>query len=87
MEIPDDLPKQNPVVFLHGFRDNSLFDVVKAVKKAAGEAGIDPETIAFASSTVNNMEWKIRKLIREVTKEHVMMQRKERKAKEGTGER
>ncbi|MDR2370382.1 MAG: DUF3783 domain-containing protein [Treponema sp.] len=67
---------ENPVIFLHGFRDKALFDMVEAIKKAAKETGTDPETIAFASSTVNNMEWKIRKLIREVTKEHEMIQRK-----------
>jgi hypothetical protein len=71
---------ENPVVFLHGFKDKALFDMVAAVKKAAKETGMDPETIAFASSTVNNMEWKLRKLIREVTKEHEMVHKKALKA-------
>ncbi|MDR1419419.1 MAG: DUF3783 domain-containing protein [Treponema sp.] len=77
METSDNRPQQNPVVFLHGFSGEALFEIVKAVKKAAGEAGIAGETIAFASSTVNNMEWKIRKLVREVTKEHEAIRRKE----------
>jgi hypothetical protein len=61
---------EEPVVFLHGFGKNALFKILDAVKKAASDEGIDPASIAFASSTVNNMEWKIRKLIREVRKEH-----------------
>ena len=65
-----------PVIFLHGFDQNTLFKIVDGVKKAAKEAGIDPASIAFASSTVNNMEWKIRKLIREVRKEHEYMANK-----------
>jgi hypothetical protein len=71
-----EIAMENPVVFLHGFKDTALFDMVKAIKKAAKETGIDPETIAFASSTVNNMEWKLRKLIHEVTKEHEMVRKK-----------
>jgi hypothetical protein len=62
-----------PVIFLHGFTREAMFKIVDAVKKAAKEADVDPASIAFASSTVNNMEWKIRKLIREVRKEHESM--------------
>jgi hypothetical protein len=65
-----------PVVFLHGFSQETLFKIVDAVKTAAKEAGVDPGSIAFASSTVNNMEWKIRKLIREVRKEHEQMRKR-----------
>jgi hypothetical protein len=64
---------ETPVVFLHGFSRETMFKVVDAVKAAAKEEGLDPASIAFASSTVNNMEWKIRKLIREVRKEHDTM--------------
>jgi uncharacterized protein YqgV (UPF0045/DUF77 family) len=63
----------NPVVFLHGFSETALFDMVKAVKNAAREANIDPESIAFASSTPTNMEWKIKNLVRAVRQEHEMM--------------
>ncbi|MDR1107262.1 MAG: DUF3783 domain-containing protein [Treponema sp.] len=80
MEIPGDWPRQNPVVFLHGFSKEAIFEIVKAVKNAAEKAGTPGKTIAFASSTINNMEWKIRKLIREVTKEHEAMRRKEEEA-------
>jgi hypothetical protein len=64
-----------PVVFFHGFDKDSLFKLVEAVKAAAKETGLDPASIAFASSTVNNMEWKIRKLVREVRKEHEHLNR------------
>ena len=66
-----------PVIFLHGFSREIMFKIVDGIKKAAEEAGVDPASIAFASSTVNNMEWKIRKLIREVRREHEYMTRKE----------
>jgi hypothetical protein len=64
---------ESPVVFFHGLDRDRLFKMVEAVKAAAKETGLDPASIAFASSTVNNMEWKIRKLIREVRKEHERM--------------
>jgi hypothetical protein len=67
---------ETPVIFLHGFSQEALFKIVDGIKKTAGETGIDPASIAFASSTVNNMEWKIRKLIREVRREHEYMGRK-----------
>jgi hypothetical protein len=63
----------NPVVFLHGFSDTVLFELVKAVKTAAREAGVDPGLIAFASSTPTNLNWKINDLIREVRREHEAM--------------
>ncbi|MDR1566620.1 MAG: DUF3783 domain-containing protein [Treponema sp.] len=67
---------ETPVIFVHGLSREVLFKIVEAVKKTAGEEGVDPNSIAFASSTVNNMDWKIRKLIREVRREHEMMNRK-----------
>jgi hypothetical protein len=69
----------NPVVFLHGFSETALFDMVKAVKEAARAADINPESIAFASSTPTNMGWKIADLIREVRQEHELMTGKENK--------
>ena len=68
-----------PVIFLHGFDQKTMFKIIDGIKVTAREAGVDPGTIAFAASTVNNMEWKIRKLIREVRKEHDYMERKEAK--------
>jgi hypothetical protein len=73
LTLGEDGDMDNPVVFLHGFSDTALFDLVTAIKKAAREAGIDPGLIAFASSTPTNMGWKIKDLIREVRQEHEMM--------------
>jgi hypothetical protein len=60
----------DPVVFLHGFPDDVLLTVVRAVKAAATEAGMDSGNIAFTASTPANLEWKTKALIREVRKEH-----------------
>jgi ABC-type sugar transport system substrate-binding protein len=60
----------DPVVFLHGFNDEALMAVVRAVKAAAAEAGMDSGNIAFTTSTPVNLEWKMKALIREVRKEH-----------------
>jgi hypothetical protein len=69
----EDSDMDNPVVFLHGFSETALFDLVTIIKKAAREADIDPGLIAFASSTPTNLNWKIKDLIREVRREHEMM--------------
>ncbi|GHV75214.1 hypothetical protein AGMMS49942_00350 [Spirochaetia bacterium] len=61
---------QEPVVLLHGFNDEALLAVVRAVKAAAAEAGMDAGSIAFTTSTPTNLEWKVKALIREVRKEH-----------------
>jgi hypothetical protein len=59
-----------PVVFLHGFSDKVLFELIRALKAAARNAGVDPGLIAFASSTPTNLNWKVGDLIREVRAEH-----------------
>ncbi|AEF85904.1 conserved hypothetical protein [Treponema primitia ZAS-2] len=69
----------DPVVLLHGFDGDALMAVVRAVKSAAGEAGIDPGSIAFTTTTPTNLEWKIKALIREVRKEHEYFQENEGK--------
>jgi hypothetical protein len=66
---------REPVVFLHGFEEDSLLAVVRAIKAAAAEAGMDAGSIAFAASTPVNLEWKIKALIREVRKEHEHFQK------------
>ena len=60
----------DPVVFLHGFEEEALVAVIRAVKAAAAGAGMDSGNIAFAASTPVNLEWKMKALIREVRKEH-----------------
>jgi hypothetical protein len=67
----------DPVVFLHGFNDDALMAVVRAVKAAAAEAGMDSGNIAFTTSTPVNLEWKMKALIREVRKEHSHFQKAE----------
>ncbi|MDR1240022.1 MAG: DUF3783 domain-containing protein [Treponema sp.] len=62
-----------PVVFLHGFSEKVLFDLIAAVKDAARKTGADPGHIAFASSTPTNLNWKMKDLIREVRQEHEQM--------------
>lgn len=65
--------KEIPVIFLHGFEHEQLIAVMRAAKKAAAEAGMDPSGIAFCSSTPNNISWKVEDLIREVQDEHEYM--------------
>jgi hypothetical protein len=65
---------ENPVIFLHGFEQETIFKIMRAVKKAAEEAGINSASIAFASSTPYNQEWKVKSLIREVRREHTAIQ-------------
>jgi ABC-type uncharacterized transport system substrate-binding protein len=67
----------DPVVVLHGFEDDALLAVVRAVKAAATEAGMDGANIAFSASTPINLEWKLKALIREVRKEHTHFQAEE----------
>jgi hypothetical protein len=64
---------EKPVIFLHGFEQQELFNMIDGIKKAAENAGLDPKAIAFASSTPINLQWKIKALVREVRKEHEMM--------------
>ncbi|QQO10494.1 DUF3783 domain-containing protein [Breznakiella homolactica] len=66
---------KSPVVFLHGFENEELLTVVRAVKKALAEAGEDPGAVAFASSTPNNIDWTVKDLIREVREEHDYMKK------------
>jgi hypothetical protein len=73
---PREAAMDNPVIFLHGFSETVLFDLIKAVKEAARKAGVDPGCIAFASSTPTNLNWKIKDLIQEVRQEHQVMQKK-----------
>jgi hypothetical protein len=62
-----------PIVFLHGFEEDTLFSIIDAVKKAAANAGLDPADIAFSTSTPKNREWLVKKLLAEVCREHDYM--------------
>jgi hypothetical protein len=67
----------NPVILLHGFSRETLMKMVEGIKNLAGELGVDPASLAFASTTPINLDWKIKKLIREVRREHEQMGRRE----------
>lgn len=62
-----------PVVLLHGFSQEQTIALMRAVKKAAPENGVEASAIAFATSTPNNMEWKLKDLFKEVAEEHAYM--------------
>ena len=54
------------VVLLHGFNDDELMNVVRAVKAAVQ----DPGSIAFAATTPTNVGWKVGELLEHVGEEH-----------------
>lgn len=62
-----------PVVLLHGFNNEQALALMRAAKKAAAEAGIEPASIAFAMTTPTNVEWKVSDLLSEVAEEHEYM--------------
>ena len=62
-----------PVVLLHGFNNEQALALMRAAKKAAAEAGLDPSSVAFAMTTPTNVEWKVADLLTEVTEEHEYM--------------
>ncbi|AEJ20089.1 DUF3783 domain-containing protein [Gracilinema caldarium] len=65
----------NPVIVMHGFTHEQMISIMRAAKAAAKEAGVDPLSIAFSSSTPTNMEWKLKDLIAEVREEHEYMKK------------
>jgi hypothetical protein len=73
-----------PVVLLHGFSNDQAVALMRAAKKAAADAGIDPALIAFATTTPTNIEWKVAELLTEVAEEHEYM-RKNPPASSGPG--
>ncbi len=64
-----------PVVLMHGFTSDQAIAVMRAAKKAAEAAGMDPSGIAFATSTPTNVEWKLKDLLTEVADEHAYMKK------------
>ncbi|GAB6390677.1 MAG: DUF3783 domain-containing protein [Treponematales bacterium] len=63
----------NPVIVLHGFEQEALSKMVDAVRKAAEGTGVEPGSLIFAATTAVNLDWKVKKLIREVRREHGKM--------------
>lgn len=64
-----------PVVLMHGFTRDQAIAVMRAAKQAAAAAGCDPGTIAFATTTPNNIGWTVGQLIEEVSQEHEYMKK------------
>lgn len=64
-----------PVVLLHGFSSDQVLAVMRAAKAAAAEAGVDPAAIAFAMTTATNVDWKVSKLLEEVSQDHEYMKK------------
>lgn len=62
-----------PVVLLHGFTKEQVLVLMRASKKAAAELGLDPASIAFATTTPTNIEWTVEDLLEEVANEHEFM--------------
>lgn len=60
----DYLNKQ--VVLMHGFTREEVFTILRAVKSISD----NPSDIAFATSTPNNIEWKLKDIIKDVREDH-----------------
>ena len=57
------------VVFMHGFSQEEISRIMRGVKSIVE----DPGAVAFCMSTDNNLDWKVRDLIKDVTEEHAYM--------------
>lgn len=57
------------IVFMHGFTQDEMGRILRGVKSIVD----DPGKVAFCMSTKNNLDWKIRDLIDDVTEEHEYM--------------
>lgn len=70
---------EEKVIYIHGFSKKELFALVDLIKKNVS----DPRSIAFATSTKNNIEMKIKDMIREVRSDHAYMEERRAALKEG----
>ncbi len=68
MSDASDVPNEK-VIYLHGFAKQELYALVDLIKKSA----VDPKSIAFATSTKNNLKLTVAQLIQEVRKDHAYM--------------
>lgn len=67
--MSDPVPPTEKVIYLHGFDKKELFALVDLIKKNSD----DPKSIAFSTSTKNNLKMTVEDLIREVRKDHKTM--------------
>ncbi len=58
------------IIVFHGFSKEKLNKVINAIKKVS-----EGDNIIMAVSTPTSLEWKLKELIEELTKEHEYMKR------------
>ena len=68
MSDVSDVPNEK-VIYIHGFAKKELYALVDLIKKNVP----DPKSIAFATSTKNNIKLTVAQLIQEVRKDHHYM--------------
>ena len=59
------------VVFLHGFSQEEISRIMKGVRSVVADRG----SVAFCMSTRNNLEWKVKDLLKDVSEEHEYMKK------------
>lgn len=59
------------VVILHGFTNEQIFAILKAVKTEMGAK----EDVAFATTTPNSLEMKLKEVVKDVSEEHAYMKK------------
>ena len=59
------------MVFMHRFTQDEMGRILRGVKSIVE----DPGTVAFCMSTENNLDWKIRDMLNDVTEEHDFMRK------------
>lgn len=64
------------VILLHGFGDEELSEILRAVKKTVA----DPDDVAFATTTETNLRWNVGDLMDHVREEHETWKKRENSA-------
>ena len=59
------------VVILHGFSNEQIYAILKAVKREIPDA----EDVAFATTTVHSLQMRLQDVISDVTQEHAYMKK------------
>ena len=57
------------VIFMHGFTQEEMTRIMRGVRSVVE----DPTEVAFCTSTPNNLEWRVRDLLKDVMEEHEYM--------------
>jgi hypothetical protein len=69
--VPPPEDRGYKVVYMHGFTQDEIGRIIRGVKSIVE----DPGMVAFCMSTENNLDWKIRDLLNDVTEEHDYMKK------------